>query len=99
MDVVGTKLFFSGPLGSNALDLLKSDSKGMAAFKVDRDEVGKVQAIHFAGPDQQTVQACHRHVQNQVHGVLRGYLMYMQLAGVGYRVSKSTKDVSFNVHS
>jgi hypothetical protein len=32
--VEGTRFFFDGPLGSNAFDLIKADSKGMAAFKV-----------------------------------------------------------------
>jgi hypothetical protein len=32
--VEGTRFFFDGPLGSNAFDLIKADSNGMAAFKV-----------------------------------------------------------------
>jgi hypothetical protein len=32
--VEGTRFFFEGPLGSNGFDLVKADSKGMAAFKV-----------------------------------------------------------------
>ena len=94
--VAGTQFFFSGPLGSNAVDLLKVDSKGFAAFKVVRDDAGKVTDVMIAGPCKDTTRSCKTHLENCVNGVVRGYLMYMQLAGVGYRVSKTSKDVTFN---
>jgi hypothetical protein len=95
--VMGTRLYFSGPLGSNAVDLLKVDDKGLAAFKAVRDEKDKVTEVLFAGPCKSITRSCRTHVQNRVNGVTRGYLVYMQLAGVGYRVSKSNKEVTYNV--
>jgi hypothetical protein len=95
----GSQLFFSGPLGSNAIDLEKTDKKGMAAFKLVRGEGDQIEEIQIAGPCKDTTRSAHTLVQNRVNGVVRGYLMYLQLVGVGYRVSKMSKDVTYTVHS
>ena len=96
--VRGTRFYFDGPLGSNAVDLLKADAKGMAAFKVERSAEGRVAAIHVAGPAGDVVHGIKTQLQNRIHGVVRGYLMYLQLVGVGFRVSKETREVSYLVH-
>lgn len=95
---VGTRLFFSGPLGSNAIDLQKVDSRGLAAFRVLRGPQEKISEVQITGPCADTVRSAKTLVQNRVDGVVRGYLMYMQLVGVGYRVSKQNRDVTFTVH-
>lgn len=95
---VGTRLFFSGPLGSNAIDLQKVDSKGLAAFRVLEGEDKKIGEVQIVGPDEDITRSAKTLVQNRVNGVTRGYLMYMQLVGVGYRVSKETRDVTYTVH-
>ena len=94
----GTRLFFSGPLGSNAIDLQKVDSKGLAAFRLVRAEDDRINEVQIAGVCKDITQSAKTLVQNRVKGVVRGYLLYMQLVGVGYRVSKDSKDVTYTVH-
>lgn len=96
--VLGTRFYFDGPLGSNAVDLDKADAKGMAAFRVERGEEGRVAAIHVAGPADDVVHGIKTQLQNRIHGVVRGYLVYLQLVGVGFRVSKEAREVSYTVH-
>lgn len=97
MTAIGTRMFFEGPLGSNAVDLLTVDPEGMVAMKLERDEAGKITDVLFAGPDKAFTRSCRTHVSSRVNGVVRGYLVYLQLAGVGYRVSKDNKDVTYEV--
>ena len=97
LTVIGTRMFFEGPLGSNAVDLLKVDPEGMAAMKLERDGADKITDVLFAGPRKDITRSCRTHVQSRVNGVVRGYLVYLQLVGVGYRVSKGSKDVTYTV--
>jgi len=83
----GTRLYFSGPLGVTAIDLSKVDTRGRAAFKV---EAGTISVV---GPCRAFVGTVATLIRNKVTGVVRGYLVYLQLQGVGYRVSKETKAV------
>lgn len=94
----GTRLYFSGPLGSNGLDLQKVDSKGLAAFRLVRTEDNKISEVQIAGVCKDIAHSAKTRVQNCVNGVVRGYLLYMQLVGVGYRVAKDNKDVTYTVH-
>ena len=96
---VGTRLFFTGPLGSNAIDLEKIDDQGLCAFKVDRAEDGRVTGIDLAGPSKSITGTARTLLHNKINGVARGYLVYLQLAGVGFRVSKENKDVTFAIGS
>ena len=87
----GSQLYFSGPLGVTAIDLQKLDTLGQAAFKV---EAGEIQVV---GPSRSMVGTLTSLIRNKITGVVRGYLIYLQLVGVGYRVSKDTVPVSVNV--
>lgn len=92
----GSRLYFSGPLGVNAIDLQKLDSEGMTAFRVDPVEGGGCE-IRVAGPSSSFVGTISSLIRNKVTGVVQGYLIYLQLVGVGYRVTKETKDVTYTV--
>lgn len=93
----GSQLFFSGPLGSNGINLKAIDTDGLGALKVETNEDGKVTQIQVAGPSREFIGTAASLIRNKVHGVVRGYLMYLQLAGVGYRVSKETRPVTYEV--
>lgn len=94
---LGTRLFFSGPLGSNAIDLEKVDDQGLSSFKLQRAEDGRISAIDLAGPSKSITGTARTLLHNKIRGVSRGYLVYLQLAGVGFRVSKENKEVTFPV--
>lgn len=94
LHAAGTRLRFDGPLGSNALDLRGIDQRGMAAYRLERDASGRIDAVCLAGPDKAVVGTARSLLHNKIHGVTRGYLVYLQLAGVGFRVSKSVEPVA-----
>eukprot|EP00892_Ulva_mutabilis_P011282 jgi/Ulvmu1/8526/UM044_0060.1 len=99
VQAIGTRLFFTGPLGSNAIDLEKIDDQGLSAFKLQTAEDGRITGIDLAGPSKSIMGTARTLLHNKINGVSRGYLVYMQLAGVGFRVSKENKDVTFSVGS
>lgn len=99
VQALGTRLFFTGPLGSNAIDLEKVDDQGLSAFKLQRAEDGRITGIDLAGPSKSVTGTARTLLHNKINGVSRGYLVYLQLAGVGFRVSKENKDVTFAVAS
>lgn len=94
---LGTRLFFTGPLGSNAIDMEKIDGEGLSAFKLQRADDGRITGIDVAGPSKSITGTIRTLLHNKINGVARGYLVYLQLAGVGFRVSKENKDVTFAV--
>lgn len=97
VQALGTRLFFTGPLGSNAIDLEKVDDQGLSAFKLQRGEDGRITGIDLAGPSKSITGTARTLLHNKINGVARGYLVYLQLSGVGFRVSKENKDVSYPV--
>lgn len=99
VQALGSRLFFSGPLGANAIDLKTIDSVGGGAYKLERAEDGKVQEIVLAGPDKAVLGTARTLLHNKLNGVVKGYLVYLQLSGVGFRVSKEVKDVTYEVPS
>lgn len=68
------------------------------AVQVERGEDGRVRNILVAGPEEGIAHGIKSHLENCILGVTRGFLMYLQLVGVGYRVSKELRDVTYFVH-
>lgn len=99
VQAMGSRLFFSGPLGANAIDLKTIDKVGGGAYKFERSEDGRIQEIVLAGPNKSVLGTARTLIHNKLSGVVKGYLVYLQLSGVGFRVSKEAKDVTFEVPS
>ena len=99
VQALGPRLFFSGPLGANAIDLKTIDKVGGSAFKLERAEDGRIQEIVLAGPNKAVLGTARTLLHNKINGVVKGYLVYLQLSGVGFRVSKEVKDVTYEVPS
>jgi hypothetical protein len=67
------------------------------ALQVECDEKGRVENILLAGPVENATKSIKAHLENHIRGVTRGFLVYMQVVGVGFRVSKEVQDVSYIV--
>eukprot|EP01024_Parvocaulis_polyphysoides_P046049 TRINITY_DN43214_c0_g1_i1.p1 TRINITY_DN43214_c0_g1~~TRINITY_DN43214_c0_g1_i1.p1 ORF type:complete len:174 (+),score=4.89 TRINITY_DN43214_c0_g1_i1:35-556(+) len=80
-------LRFDGPLGSNGLNIMRFDPKGIGAFKI---EEGK---ILLASPSQNYLEYVEILLKGKIKGVMQGYLTYLQIQGIGYRVSKEMIEV------
>eukprot|EP01025_Chloroclados_australasicus_P018558 TRINITY_DN19811_c0_g1_i6.p4 TRINITY_DN19811_c0_g1~~TRINITY_DN19811_c0_g1_i6.p4 ORF type:complete len:119 (+),score=10.59 TRINITY_DN19811_c0_g1_i6:206-562(+) len=80
-------LKFDGPLGSNGLNIMRYDPKGIGAFKVAN---GK---IILASPSKNYLDYIEALLKGKIKGVMQGYLTYLQIQGIGYRVSKETMDL------
>lgn len=74
-------LLFIGPLGRTTLNLQSIDPKGLAAISINQKE----QIIHILTSSKSLHGLYKTQLSNRLYGVLRGYLMYLKIIGVGYR--------------
>lgn len=84
-------LLFEGPLGFIELDTLKIDSLGLGFFKINTNQLeifvkktSKSSKAFFGS----LLSLC----QNTIYGVSQGYLIYLELIGVGFRALVHTRD-------
>eukprot|EP01023_Acetabularia_acetabulum_P057866 TRINITY_DN6755_c1_g6_i1.p3 TRINITY_DN6755_c1_g6~~TRINITY_DN6755_c1_g6_i1.p3 ORF type:complete len:174 (+),score=20.73 TRINITY_DN6755_c1_g6_i1:135-656(+) len=80
-------LKFEGPLGSNGLNIMRYDPKGIGAFRMEHNK------ICLASPSQNYLEYMEVLIKGKIKGVLQGYLHYLQIQGVGYRVTKETMEL------
>lgn len=97
VNALGSRLYFSGPLGDNAIDLKTIDKVGGGAFKLERADDGRIQEIVLAGANKSVLGTARTLIHNKISGVVKGYLVYLQLSGVGFRVSKEVKDITYEI--
>ena len=75
-------LIFSGPLGSSCLELSRLDPLGLGVYfydKIKNEFSIRTTSPSFLGLFQTLV-------TNKIQGVTRGYLTYLRIHGIGYRV-------------
>ena len=79
-------LLFEGPLGSIQIDIQKIDSNGLVFFRID---LQKNEFEIFVKKTRKNSKSFFGSIlslcQNAFHGVSQGYLIYLELIGVGFR--------------
>lgn len=76
---IGDVLLFFGPLGCSTINMKKLDPKGVGAIAYNK------QAFIISSYSKSFLGSICSHVINQIHGVTRGFLVYLRIVGVGYR--------------
>lgn len=86
-------LIFSGPLGKTSLNLKKIDPTGLAAISfIPQDKVLKIttSSKSFYGLLKSLI-------NNKIQGISRGFLVYLKIIGIGYRVSLNNSTLFFKL--
>jgi large subunit ribosomal protein L6 len=86
-------LFISGPLGFTELNLKKLDPDGIGAISFEKNEdtnnvatlVPTKKKLLFCTNSKAFFGCVSSLIQNKIHGVTRGFLVYIRIVGVGYR--------------
>ncbi len=85
-------LIFSGPLGFTELNLKKLDPNGIGAFSLQTNKntenspnLTSVERLFFCTNSKAFFGCVSTLIQNKIHGVSRGFLVYIRIIGVGYR--------------
>jgi large subunit ribosomal protein L6 len=95
-------LYFEGPLGFIELNIQKIDSLGLGFYRIDT-ELNQLEI--FVKKTSKNSKAFLGSIlslcQNNIHGVLQGFLVYLELVGVGFRAilheeEKLQNGISFN---
>lgn len=74
-------LIILGPLGCNKINIRKLDRKGLAAFSILSEKNTIILFSHcnsFFG-------SIFRLIQSKIDGVVRGFITYLRIVGIGYR--------------
>ena len=83
---IENSLFFEGPLGLIEMDICKMDSLGLGFFRIN----AKLNQIEiFVKKNSKNSKAFFGSLlslyKNNIHGVCQGFLVYLELVGVGFR--------------
>ena len=82
----GNSLFFEGPLGFIEMDMCKIDSLGLGFYHINME---LNQMTVFVKKTSKNSKAFFGSLlslyQNNIHGVCQGFLVYLELVGVGFR--------------
>jgi large subunit ribosomal protein L6 len=78
-------LKFSGPLGSNYLNLQKIDPQGLGGIQYHKEK----QQLELLSASKSEFGLFKKLLLNKIQGVLRGYLVYLKIVGIGYRATLS----------
>jgi large subunit ribosomal protein L6 len=86
-------LFISGPLGFTELNLKKLDPDGIGAISFEKNKdtnnlatlVPIKKKLLFCTNSKAFFGCVSSLIQNKIHGVTRGFLVYIRIIGVGYR--------------
>jgi large subunit ribosomal protein L6 len=76
-------LYFQGPLGKTALHLKKIDPKGLAGILIETNE-NKLKITTTSKAFYGLLKSI---IQNKLHGISRGFLIYLKIVGIGYRAN------------
>lgn len=76
-------LVFSGPLGKSKLNLKRIDSSGEAAISILSNDQ-KINIITLSKSLNGLIKTL---ITNKIQGVSRGFLIYLKIVGIGYRVT------------
>ena len=76
-------LYFQGVLGKTALHLKKIDPKGLAGVVIETNQ-NNLKIITSSKAFYGLLKSS---IQNKLQGVSRGFLIYLKIVGIGYRVS------------
>jgi large subunit ribosomal protein L6 len=76
-------LVFSGALGSTGLNFKKIDPSGTSGIRLDP----RVQTLEIITATKSSQGLVKKLVANKIHGVSRGFLVYLKIGGIGYRAS------------
>jgi large subunit ribosomal protein L6 len=83
---IKNSLFFEGPLGLIEIDICKIDSLGLGFFRINL-ELNQLEI--FVRKTSKNSKAFFGSIlslcQNNIHGVCQGFLVYLELTGVGFR--------------
>jgi large subunit ribosomal protein L6 len=83
---IRNSLFFEGPLGLIEIDICKIDSLGLGFFRINT-ELNQLEI--FVRKNSKNSKAFFGSLlslyQNNIHGVCQGFLVYLELTGVGFR--------------
>lgn len=92
-------LIFTSALGITTLQLEKIDQKGEASINIEKASCSAKQAkqIFVESFSQALVGLLKSLLENKLIGVSRGYLIYLQIVGVGYRVSIKENTLFFKL--
>ncbi|KAK9806564.1 hypothetical protein WJX73_001759 [Symbiochloris irregularis] len=77
------QLIFSGPLGTTSLGLSRIDTEGSSALKLLPAE----REIAICSVSKSFHGTLGTLIQNKLHGVTQGYIVYLRIQGIGYRAS------------
>ena len=80
---INTILFFQGPLGKTALDLKKMDPKSLAGLFISTSE----KKLKITTTSKAFYGLLKSILQNKLHGISRGFLIYLKIVGIGYRAN------------
>lgn len=72
---------FSGPLGSTRINLKKIDPLGYGAIQVN------LKNINILATSKAYLGLLKKLISNKIHGINRGFLIYLKITGIGYRAS------------
>lgn len=94
------RFVFTGPLGSSVFSLqsLNSLKKDRVAFSFDtysqtlESENQKIRVIYINSTSKSSLKLYKSILQNKCIGVSRGFLMYLKISGIGYRVTLAQND-------
>lgn len=93
VEKVENLLIFTSALGITTLQLEKIDQKGEASINIEKAS----QQILVESFSQALVGLLKSLLENKLIGVSRGYLIYLQIVGVGYRVSIKENTLFFKL--
>ena len=101
---IKNSLFFEGPLGLIEIDICKIDSLGLGFFRIN-SELNQLEI--FVRKTSKNSKAFFGSIlslcQNNIHGVCQGFLVYLELTGVGFRAmihdsqSSSIQKIEFKI--
>ena len=94
----GNSLFFEGPLGFIEIDMCKIDSLGLGFYHINMEFN---QMTIFVKKTSKNSKAFFGSLlslyQNNIHGVCQGFLVYLELVGVGFRaILHESKNIQLN---
>lgn len=90
-------LYFQGPLGKTLLNLRLIDPKGLAGIFISTTHNLKNNEKHnlqITTTSKAFYGLLKTIIQNKLHGVSRGFLMYLKIYGIGYRAKLIQKSSS-----
>lgn len=98
---------FTGPLGTSVFSLqsLNSLKKDRVAFSFDTysqtldTTIQNVRIIYINSTSKSSLKLYKSILQNKCIGVSRGFLMYLKISGIGYRVTLAKNDIKDNVNA